>query len=98
MYDFVVVDTPPLLAFTDGAVVAAQCDGVVLVARSGKVRSDELESAVASLQKVGARILGPMFTFVPVPRPLKRTIKTRIQRRGELGANSLRPREHSVIP
>ena len=50
-YDFVLLDTPALLAFTDAAVVADHTDGVVLVARYAHIESNDLESAVASLHR-----------------------------------------------
>lgn len=37
-YDLVLVDTAPVLGTTDGKVVAAKCDGVVLVLPHGKVK------------------------------------------------------------
>lgn len=76
-YDYVVIDTPAVLAFTDAAVVAGKSDGVVLVARHADVESMDLESAVASLQKVGARILGSVFTHAPVSEPRRRGLKAR---------------------
>jgi polysaccharide biosynthesis transport protein len=76
-YDFVLIDTPALLAFTDAAVVADHSDGVVLVARYAHVESNDLESAVASLQRVQARILGPVFTFAPVSESRRRSVKPR---------------------
>jgi succinoglycan biosynthesis transport protein ExoP len=54
----VIVDTPPLLPFTDGAVIARATDGVLLVTRIGATKADQLEAAVRSLQTVGARVLG----------------------------------------
>jgi receptor protein-tyrosine kinase len=76
-YDFVLLDTPGLLAFTDAAVVAGHTDGVVLVARYAEVESNDLELAVASLQRVEARILGPVFTFAPVSESRRRSLKVR---------------------
>jgi receptor protein-tyrosine kinase len=76
-YDFVLLDTPALLAFTDAAVVAARTDGVVLAARYADVESNDLELAVASLRKVEARILGSVFTFAPVSEPRRRSLKRR---------------------
>jgi polysaccharide biosynthesis transport protein len=76
-YDYVVIDTPAVLAFTDAAIVASRSDGVVLVARFADVVSTDLESAVGSLQKVGARILGSVFTHAPVSEPRRRGLKAR---------------------
>jgi polysaccharide biosynthesis transport protein len=76
-YDFALLDTPALLAFTDAAVVAARTDGVVLAARYADVESNDLESAVAGLRKVEARILGSVFTFAPVSEPRRRSLNRR---------------------
>lgn len=57
-HDRVVVDTPPLLPVTDGAVVAGLADGVLLVVRWGRTRRDEVHEAVATLGQVHARLLG----------------------------------------
>jgi receptor protein-tyrosine kinase len=89
-YDFVLLDTPAVLAFTDAAAVAGQTDGVVLTARYAGVESNDLESAVASLQKVGARILGSVFTFAPVSEPRRRSLKAR--RVGRVGRRVRRNR------
>jgi Mrp family chromosome partitioning ATPase len=91
-YDYVVIDTPAVLALSDAAVVAAHSDGVVLVARHADVVSIDLESAVASLQKVGARILGSVFTYAPVSESRRRSLKAR--RRGPKGAR--RPRRSTA--
>ena len=56
--DFIIFDSPPLLAVTDAALLSARVDGVVLVVNAGKTRKDESMRAVESLQKVGANILG----------------------------------------
>jgi capsular exopolysaccharide synthesis family protein len=57
-YDYVIVDTPPLLVVTDPSIVAGMVDGVVLtlkVRRKSKANSRE---AVSILRGVGANILG----------------------------------------
>lgn len=57
-YDFVVVDTPPLLPVTDAAILARLVDGAIMVAGAGRVRRHDLEGALAALETVGARLLG----------------------------------------
>ncbi len=79
-YDFVLLDTPPLLAFTDAAVVADHTDGVVLVVPYAHVESNDLEAAVASLHRVERRILGPVFTFAPVSESRRRSLEPRRSR------------------
>ena len=41
-YDFIIVDTPPVLSVTDAVVVSAYCDAVILVVRSGVTRKQSL--------------------------------------------------------
>jgi succinoglycan biosynthesis transport protein ExoP len=56
--DIVVLDTPPLLAVTDAAVLAARSDGVILVAAVNETKREALKQSVAILEGTGARLLG----------------------------------------
>jgi tyrosine-protein kinase len=62
-YDFVVVDTPALLAVSDAAAVAARADGVVLVVQHGQTSRDQVAAAVDTLDAVSARLLGTVLTM-----------------------------------
>jgi capsular exopolysaccharide synthesis family protein len=64
-FDYVVVDSSPLLAVTDGAVIAASADGALIVARFGKTKRDQLTHAVGNLNHVGASLLGAVMTMMP---------------------------------
>lgn len=64
-FDYVIVDSSPLLAVTDAAVLAANSDGVLIMARYGETKRDQLAHAVGSLEDVGTRLLGAVFTMVP---------------------------------
>lgn len=64
-FDYVVVDSTPLLAVTDAALLAADADGVLIMSRFGHTKTEQLANAVASLSGVGARILGAVLTMVP---------------------------------
>jgi capsular exopolysaccharide synthesis family protein len=63
-FDMVIVDCPPLLPVTDAAVVAAQSDGALLLARARKTSSAQVKAAVNALQSVDARLLGCVFNMV----------------------------------
>ncbi|ROT29754.1 polysaccharide biosynthesis tyrosine autokinase [Micromonospora sp. HM5-17] len=56
--DIVIIDTPPLLAFTDGVVVAVQADGALLVSRGGRTPRAQTAAAARALHSVSARLLG----------------------------------------
>jgi capsular exopolysaccharide synthesis family protein len=57
-FDIVVVDSPPVLAVADAAILSRMSDGVLLVVDSGKTRRDPAARALESLQQGGARVLG----------------------------------------
>ncbi|WP_197378195.1 polysaccharide biosynthesis tyrosine autokinase [Mycolicibacterium mengxianglii] len=64
-FDYVIVDSTPLLAVTDAAILAAASDGVLIMARFGQTKRDQLAHAVTSLEDVGATRLGAVFTMTP---------------------------------
>ena len=57
-YDFVLIDTPPLLPVTDPSVVAAQVDGVLLTVRVRRGVRVAAQRAVERLRSVNAKVLG----------------------------------------
>jgi capsular exopolysaccharide synthesis family protein len=64
-FDYVIVDSSPLLPVTDAAILAAASDGVLIIARFGRTKREQLGHAVGNLQDVGAAILGAVFTMTP---------------------------------
>lgn len=65
-YDYVIVDSTPLLAVTDAAIIAAGADAVLLMTRFGRTKRDQVTHAVDSLKSVGAPLLGAVFTMMPM--------------------------------
>jgi capsular exopolysaccharide synthesis family protein len=63
-FDVVIIDTPPLLQFTDAAVAAARTDGALLVVRSGTVTQAQVSGAAATLRSANARVLGTVINRV----------------------------------
>jgi capsular exopolysaccharide synthesis family protein len=57
-YDYVLIDTPPLLAVTDPCVVAARADGVFLTLRLTRKGRPNAERAREILAGLNAKILG----------------------------------------
>lgn len=62
-YDYVILDTPPLTAFIDAAVIASIADGTLLVVRRNFVRRDEVLSAYDQLKKAEANVLGTVLNY-----------------------------------
>lgn len=65
-FDYVIVDTPPLLAVTDAAILAAHSDGALVVVRAGRTKRDQLAHSVGALKDVGAKVLGGVLSMMPV--------------------------------
>lgn len=63
-FDIVLIDSPPLLPVTDGALIAAQVDGALLVVRHGKTTVDQVGAAQDRLESVGAHTAGVILSMV----------------------------------
>ncbi len=61
----VILDAPPLLPVTDAAILSTQADGAIVVVSAGKTTFDLLKRATATVDKVGARVLGIVINRVP---------------------------------
>jgi capsular exopolysaccharide synthesis family protein len=57
-YDLLVIDTPPLLAASDAAIISTISDGALVVVRAGRTERTALQTAIQQLATVGARVLG----------------------------------------
>lgn len=54
----VIIDAPPVLAVTDGALLSAAADGTILVSRLGRTHRAALEQSTKLLEQTKARLLG----------------------------------------
>lgn len=57
-YDYVIIDTPPVLAVADASAVSARADGVILTLRLRRDAKPTALEAANTLKAVGARVLG----------------------------------------
>ena len=57
-YDLLILDTPPLLAASDAAIISRIADGALVVVRAGRTERSALQTAIQQLTTVGARVLG----------------------------------------
>ena len=63
--DYVVIDAPPLLPVTDGAVLSTVADGAIIVARHGVTTGPQLDQAATALHRIEARLLGVILNRIP---------------------------------
>ena len=57
-YDYIIIDTPPLLLFADALILSKIADGILLVARPGVISRENAKAAEEILQKYNLNILG----------------------------------------
>ncbi|MBI4514576.1 MAG: polysaccharide biosynthesis tyrosine autokinase [Deltaproteobacteria bacterium] len=67
-FDFVLVDSPPIIPVTDSVVIATKVDGVLMVVRGGEWGRDVISKALAQLTAVRAHLLGAVLNSVNVTR------------------------------
>lgn len=58
VYDYIIIDTPPIGSVIDSAIVAQKCDGVVLVIEANAISYKFAQRAIRQLEKTKSRILG----------------------------------------
>ncbi len=58
VYDFILLDSPPVQSVTDSLSLSTIVDGTVLVVRAGETTIDMLESGLKKLSGVSANLLG----------------------------------------
>jgi capsular exopolysaccharide synthesis family protein len=63
-YDLIVVDSPPILGFSEPLQMAAAVDGVVMVAKAGETNRKTMGSALGILQRVRANVVGLVLNSV----------------------------------
>ena len=64
-FKYVVIDAPPLLPVTDGAVLSKMTGGAVLVVRAGSTGTQQLRQAIESLENIDATLLGLVLNMLP---------------------------------
>ncbi|MDJ0691898.1 MAG: polysaccharide biosynthesis tyrosine autokinase [Xenococcaceae cyanobacterium MO_188.B32] len=57
-YDLIIYDTPPILGFADGRILATRTNGVVLVVRMGKTDRSLLKQNIDNLKMYNVSVLG----------------------------------------
>ena len=68
-YDFIFIDTPPVLAVTDASVLGRLADAAILVIRFGEARRDVVARSVEVLERSGAHMLGVALNMVDLRSP-----------------------------
>ncbi len=63
--DYVLFDSPPILAATDAALLGIKLDGALLAIRAGATRRDHTAQARQALERVHVRVVGAVLSNAP---------------------------------
>jgi tyrosine-protein kinase Etk/Wzc len=69
-YDIVLIDTPPIMSVTDGAIIGSLAGANFMILRSGLHPIKEIERSIKHFEQSGARLQGVIFNDMPVRRGL----------------------------
>ncbi len=62
MFDYVVIDGPPVLGLADAPLLSSQCEGTLMVVEAGAIRRTAALNAVNRLRAADANIVGGILT------------------------------------
>ncbi len=68
-FEYVIIDTPPVLSVTDAVIVAAQSDGTVVVVRPGRISRAALKRTVALLRHSQIKLFGTVINTMDLTSP-----------------------------
>ncbi len=64
VYDYIIIDSPPLGPVIDASVMSTQCDGAIIVIASGKTQYQDVVSTKEQLERSGCKILGAILNDI----------------------------------
>jgi succinoglycan biosynthesis transport protein ExoP len=68
-YDFVLIDTPPIISVTDSGIVGSQVDGVLMVIQAGRTQRGIVRRAEELLYQSHTKVLGHVLTNIEYHLP-----------------------------
>ena len=68
VYDYIIIDTPPLGSVIDAAVIANECDGSILVVKSGEISRRFARKIVDQLRMADCPVLGAVLNSVDMKK------------------------------
>lgn len=67
-FEYIIIDSPPLIAVTDSAVLSKTVDGVVMVLKAGQTTKELAKRASKNLREINAKIIGAILNNVDFER------------------------------
>jgi capsular exopolysaccharide synthesis family protein len=67
-YDYIFLDTPPIILVSDPITIASYSDAVILTVEFSKTEKEMAKKSIDSLKRVNANIIGTILNKVPVTK------------------------------
>lgn len=68
VFDYVILDTPPVQAVTDSQILATKADGVILVVKAESTKKESVQASINLIKKVNGHIIGTVLNGVDTKR------------------------------
>jgi len=65
-FDYVVIDSPPLLPVSDAILLGSVADGILITVRAAYTKRDALQKAIARLSNINEKIIGTVINAIPI--------------------------------
>jgi capsular exopolysaccharide synthesis family protein len=91
LYEYVLVDSPPMLLVADSLELARLVDGIIVVVRARSVTIDEVHELRAMVGRLGIPLVGVVLTDTPAPGGHYRAYAAASELDGEPEATSTKP-------
>ncbi|MEW6009274.1 MAG: CpsD/CapB family tyrosine-protein kinase [Candidatus Omnitrophota bacterium] len=63
-FDYIIIDSPPVIPVTDAGVIGSQSDGVIMVVRANRTQKGVVKHSETLLKQAHARLLGYILTNI----------------------------------
>jgi capsular exopolysaccharide synthesis family protein len=75
-FDYIFIDSPPIMPLTDGCILGSMVDGVILVVQAGRTQRETIKHVESRLYQARAKTLGYVLTSMEyhIPRYLYRYV------------------------
>ena len=68
-FDYILIDTPPIIPVTDSGIVGAQVDGVLMVIQAGRTQRGIIKRAEELLHQAQSKVIGHVLTNIEYHLP-----------------------------
>ena len=65
-YDYIILDSPPVLFVSDSQILSTKADGVILVVKCGKTNKEEIKEAYMRLKSINVNVIGAILNAIKI--------------------------------